>query len=498
MWVRQCDLDADSDLPSPIPSRIASNEEFVPPPQTKQQKEFEARLKAIADKAAKRQGLDRRAFLRSGSGMAAALVAMNQVYGPCYEVHADEVQDQDAFRERWPKNQFIFDVQTHHIDISRQWYEDTPEGRRVTLFFRMLRPRAATLRQSLEQLNRVHYVKEIFGDSDTVMAIISGVPTRTWDRNPLPPDQMADTRDYVNRLAGSQRVLAHGLLRPNLGKSELDEMERQVRRLGVCAWKMYTGAELGEQSWLMDDPVVAYPFWERTRQLGVRNLCVHKGLPLGAFNEKACMPDDLEQAALDWPDLNFIVYHSGYRGTGGLARGVGARMPDGGNPNDPQNIPWISNLFALLRRNPRIRNIYFELGSTFNQLSSANPVACMHMFGQMLQTAGPNRILWGTDCIWGGSPQSQIERFRRFRIRDDLIERYGYPQLTDATKAKILGINAARLFGVDVAAQRRAIEVDRLTQLRDESRRNPAPSNTQYGWVWVGGRRRPTIPVGQA
>ena len=152
MWVRQCDLDIDSDLPSPIPSRIASNEEFVPPPQTKQQKEFEARLKAIADKAAKRQGLDRRSFLRTGSGMAAALVAMNQVYGPCYEVHADEVQDQEAFRERWPKNQFIFDVQTHHIDISRQWYEDTPEGRRVTLFFRMLRPRAATLRQSLDLL----------------------------------------------------------------------------------------------------------------------------------------------------------------------------------------------------------------------------------------------------------------------------------------------------------------------------------------------------------
>src|SRR5207302_11416635 len=79
MWVRQCDLDADSDLPSPIPSRIASNEEFVPPPQTNQQKQFEARLKAIADKEAKRQGLDRRAFLKTGSGMAAALVAMNQV-----------------------------------------------------------------------------------------------------------------------------------------------------------------------------------------------------------------------------------------------------------------------------------------------------------------------------------------------------------------------------------------------------------------------------------
>ena len=44
----------------------------------------------------------------------------------------------------------------------------------------------------------------------------------------------------------------------------------------------------------MDDERVAYPFWERTRALGIKNLCVHKGLPLGAFNEQACRPDDLE------------------------------------------------------------------------------------------------------------------------------------------------------------------------------------------------------------
>src|SRR5205085_5505881 len=167
--------------------------------------------------------------------------------------------------ERWPKNQFIFDVQTHHVDVSRRWYEDTPEGRRTTLFFRLLRPRAASLQESLEQLNRAHYVKEVFGDSDTVMAIISGVPTREWNKNPLPPDQMAGTRDYVNGLAGSQRVLSHGLLRPNLGRGELDEMERQARQLNVCGWKMYTGAELGERAWFLDDERVAYPFWERTR-----------------------------------------------------------------------------------------------------------------------------------------------------------------------------------------------------------------------------------------
>jgi uncharacterized protein len=494
MWVRQCELDAKG-LALPIPSRIVSNEEFIPPPQTKQQKKYERRALEIADQGAKAQGMDRRAFLRTGSGVAASLVALNEVFGRCYDVSAEEVQDQRAFAEKWPKNQFIFDVQTHHIDISRKWYDDTPQGKQLVQFFRLLRPFAGSVEKSLEQLNRAHYVKEVFGDSDTVMAIISGVPTREWNRNPLPPDQMVATREYVNGLAGSQRVLSHGLLRPNLGKPEFEEMERQVKKLRIDAWKMYTGAELGERAWFMDDEKVAYPFWGRTQKLGIRNLCVHKGLPLGAFNEKACTPLDLERAARDFPNLNFIVYHSGYRGTGFLARGTGDRVNDP-KGDDPQEIPWISDIVRILRRNPKIRNIYFELGSTFNQLSMSNPVRCLHMLGQMIQTAGADHILWGTDSIWGGSPQSQIERLRRLKMTDQLMEKYKYPELTDRIKNQILGLNAARVFNVDVKARRNAIKADRLTQLRQELRQNPSPSNTQYGWVWTDDRRQPTVPVG--
>jgi predicted TIM-barrel fold metal-dependent hydrolase len=494
MWIRQCELEEQGEA-LPIPSRIASNEEFIPPPQTPEQKQYEARLLELSEQNAQAQGLDRRTFLRTGSGMAAALLALNQVFGPVYDVHAQEAQDQEAFRERWPKDQFIFDVQTHHVDISRNWYENNAEGRAAVRFFQLLRPSARGARASLELLNRVHYVKEVFGDSDTVMAIISGVPTRTWDTNPLPPDLMAQTRDYVNRLANSQRVLSHGLLRPNLGRRELEEMERQVRRLRVCAWKCYTGAELGERSWRMDDRNVAYPFWERTQQLGVRNVCVHKGLPLGFFNERACKPDDLERAALDFPNLNFIVYHSGYRGTGFVGRGTGERVNDPQN-NDPQEIPWISDIFRILRRNPRIRNIYFELGATFHMLSAGNPVRCLHMLGQMIQTAGADHILWGTDSIWNGSPQSQIVRLRRLRMTDELMNRHNYPQLTDEIKNQILGLNAARLFNVNVQARRQAIQSDRLTRLREEYRQDPSPSNTQYGWLWVGDDQEPTVPVG--
>lgn len=495
MWVRKCDWDASRDERSPIPTQIVSNEEFIPPSQSPLEREVELRLWAIAEVASAKLGMPRREFLRTSCGMAAALLAMNQVFGPCFEVDADEVLDKDKIAEKWPKREFIFDVQTHHVDVARKWYDDTPDGRRTLLFFRLLRP-AAKVEQSLDALNRDHYVKEIFFDSDTVMAIISGVPSREWHKNPLPPDLMAGTRDYVNGLAGSQRLLAHGLLRPNLGRSELDEMERQANKLKVCGWKMYTGAELGEQAWWMDDEKVAYPCWEKSQRLGVKNLCVHKGLPLGFFNEEHCRPKDLLKAARDWPELSFIVYHSGFRGFGAIARGTGTPVQDAPT-DDPREIPWISDIVRMLRAHPTVRNIYFELGSTFNQISARDPVLCMHMLGQMIDVAGADHILWGTDSIWGGSPQGQIERLRRFRIKDELIEKFGYKQLTEEIKSQIFGLNAARLFGVDPAARRQAIERDKFAQLRSEYLKNPSPTNTQYGWVWIDeDGKEPHTPVG--
>jgi predicted TIM-barrel fold metal-dependent hydrolase len=495
MWIRQCDLDADTDTPFPIPARIASNEEFIPPEQSPQQKEYEARLNELSERAAKRQGMARRDFLRTGSGIAAALYALNQVFGDIYDVSAAEIEDQKAFEEKWPKEQFIFDVQTHHVDVAKKWYDDTPQGKATLRFFQMMRPFADTPEKSLELLNRAHYVKEVFGDSDTVMAIISGVPTREWDKNPLPPDQMVATRKYVNDLAGSQRVLSHGLLRPNLGPKEFEEMDRQVKELKIDAWKMYTGAELGEKAWFLDDEKVAYPFWERTRKLGIKNICVHKGLPLGFFNERACMPLDVAKAAKDWPDLNFIIYHSAYRGMGLIARGTGDKVEDKKTDN-PQEIFWISDLIRGIKEH-NLKNVYFELGSTFQMTSAANPIVCLHMLGQMIQVAGADHILWGTDSIWNGSPQSQIERLRRLKMPDELKKKYGYPDLTEEIKEQILGLNAAKLFGIDVKAKRQAIKADKLTRLRQEYRQQgPTPSNTQYGWVWVPDGREPTVPVG--
>lgn len=480
MWIRKCYLDDQSDIQSPIPNCISSNEEFIPPPQSAKEREVENRLRVMADKNAKKLGLSRRGFLQTSCGMAAAMICFNEVFGKTYEVDAAEVLDPAASTEKWPKTEFIFDNQTHHIDVETGWFEKTQAGREAADFLRRFRPNEKTTTASLEALNEAHYIKELYFDSDTMMSIISGVPSSAYSGpnadNILPPDKMVKTRNEVNGWAHSQRMLSHGLLRPNFGPAEFEEMHRQKEVLKIDSWKMYPGAEIAKGGWWLDDEKTAYPFWERSRKIGIKNHCVHKGLPLGLFNETYCNPRDVEKVAKDFPDLNFIIYHSAWHPTAKITEE---------QRNNPQYIPWVSDLMAMVKRN-NLKNVYFELGSTWNGTSSARPEVAMHLFGQLLNMGVEDQIIWGTDSIWGGSPQSQIERFRRFQIRDDIAEKYGYKKLTPEIKAKVFGLNAARLYKIDVHAKRNAITTDKIAQAKEEYQQNAKPSNTQYGWVWKG------------
>ena len=97
--------------------------------------------------------------------------------------------------------------------------------------------------------------------------------------------------------------------------------------------------------------------------------------------------------------------------------------------------------------------------------------------------------------VFIGPPPDAIRAMGRKREAKALVEKHGYPQLTPQVKAKIFGLNAARLFNVDPRATRNAIRTDKLSQLREEYQTAPQPANTQYGWVWRG-RRRPALPIG--
>ena len=107
-----------------------------------------------------------------------------------------------------------------------------------------------------------------------------------------------------------------------------------------------------------------------------------------------------------------------------------------------------------------------------------------HLLGQVIDAFGADHVLWGTDSIWYGTPQWQIEAFRRFEIPQALIDRHNYAPLTRTVKEQIFGLNAARLFGVDVNARRNEIPNDYLSRMKmayvDEG---AVPSHRWYGWV---------------
>jgi len=463
----------------PLPLRLVSNEEFPPMPQTLQQREVGHRMLADAARLAPRLGLSRRDFLRTSGGMATSLLAMNAVFGHFFDVLPVEAADAAAFQERSGAPFFIFDVQLHYV--SAGYDPSNAEGSRkgavskgallgLRRNSRRLNPKLESDRGTMADLSWENFVKEVFLDSETAIGLISTPPGPYPQEAVVPPKEMTHIRDEINRITQSRRMLAHGLVSPQLGQADLDFMDQQAATLKVDAWKAYTGAAAKgfDRGWFLDDEKIAYPMLEKARKTGVKRFCVHKGLPLGPVADYN-HPRDLIKAARDFPEIDFLVYHAGLLS-------VSAPKPTG-------EIPWTTE-FSQMVKQAKLKNIYMELGSTFGQLVTTNPTACAHLLGQLVDAFGADHVLWGTDSIWYGTPQWQIEAFRRFEIPAALVEKHGYAPLTRGEKEQIFGLNAARVFGVDVTAKRNEIPKDYLSRMKmaylDDG---AAPSHRWYGWV---------------
>ena len=415
-----------------------------------------------------------------------ALLAMNTVFGKFFDVLDAEAVEPAAFSERTGDPYFIFDVQTHYVGshydpAGREASRKGAVTKQALLSLRRrvleagLNPKLSADRGSIDDLSWQNFIKEIFLDSETSIGLISTPPGPYPQEAVVPPNEMAHIRDEVNRLAGSQRMLAHGLATPQLGRKDLEFMAMQAETLRVDAWKCYTGScPVGfEQGWWMDDEKIAYPMLEQARKLGIPRICVHKGLPLGPVPEYN-HPRDLIKAAKDFPDLQFLVYHSGLLTSASIDETFATTGA----------IPWTTEFCRLKQAEPAIQNIYMELGSTFGQLVTAHPAVCAHLLGQIVEAFGVDHVVWGTDSIWSGSPQWQIEAFRRFHIPEQLIDKHGYLPLTREAKAKIFGLNAARVFGVNVAAIRKQVPSDYVGRMRmSYLEEGPEPSHRLYGWI---------------
>jgi predicted TIM-barrel fold metal-dependent hydrolase len=431
----------------PIKLDTTSNGEFAPVPLWPANVEANRLAHEAAAVNAKRLGRSKRAFLTSACGAASTLLAFNAANaaagrsGGFFDLPKEAAVDMQLARAQVgpARQEFILDVQGHFID--------TPKGN----------PKNAEV-----------FLKDVFMDSDTDVMVLSFVPSA---RNAEPVTiQAADqVRRLVDRLEGTHRLLLHGRVNPNQ-PGDLEGMDELKEKWGVSAWKTYTQyGPNGDGYFLHDD--VGLRFIEKARALGVKNICIHKGLPFGRRSYEHSQCSDIGVVARRFPDVNFLIYHSGFVST------VTEQAYDPSGTRD-----GIDTLVTSLRKHevqPN-SNVYAELGSTWRFLMR-DPEQAAHALGKLIAACGEDNVLWGTDSIWYGSPQDQIQAFRTFQIAAPLRERHGYPELTPEMRAKIFGLNAARVYGLSPTDVKRYTARDAVAHERTAYLENPEPHFRTYG-----------------
>ncbi|HET8938225.1 MAG TPA: amidohydrolase family protein [Polyangiales bacterium] len=427
-------------------------------------------------------GMERREFMASGLGIAFSMSVINLVNG-CSEGSAAtggfDPKERDAGNDAGGSkskkdamvgmnakpdpeecaaalqysDMFIFDVQTHRVERTNQVYDQ----------FLMSLPQGRCGKDLLDCYSKDEYTRKFFLESDTTVTILSGVPAIDGN-NPLTNEEIAATRDFVKGIASeSERVITHAMVLPNYNHdAQLAMMPRIHEEHGpLGAWKCYTpwGPGDGVTGFWLDDEKTGIPFIEQGRKIGVKTFCCHKGLPLPAFDNNYGDPKDIGVVAKMFPDCKFVVYHSAYQfGNADETKGYTDGNKDG-----------VNSLVTALKDNgfDTGKNVYGELGSTWASIMT-NTKAATHVLGKLLKHLGEDNVVWGTDCMWYGSPQPQIAMFMSFKMDEEIRKQEGYPDLTADVKAKILGLNAAKIFGLDPKAKRCGVEESKLAQYKRE------------------------------
>jgi hypothetical protein len=464
--MRKTAPDADDALPVKLDS--TSNGEYWPQPDDPALAAVKRAAAEAAGRNARRLGLTRREYLSTCCGAATVFLAMNQLgcAGGRYRVPREAALDPDAAREALGGKEFIFDVQTHQVSAERVWWE---EGRPSLADFLKRSPQAdcgapAWARCYTDDV----LIREVFLNSDTQLAVLSAL---YGDPNPLLVEEAARTRDKVAELHGERRLRIHGVVQPNAAPwpEVRERMQSTAETWKANAWKLYTVWGPEGRGWWLDEDVGLRTI-ERGLELGVPIFAVHKGLPLAGMDPRYTRPRDVGPVARAFPQATFLVYHSGWE-------------PDRREgPYDPAADRGVDALIRSLEESGigKDGNVYAELGSTWREVMK-RPDEAAHVLGKLLAHLGEDRILWGTDAIWFGSPQDQIQAFRAFEISPEFQERYGYPALTPERKAKIFGLNGARVYGVSLDELRRAQQGDAVTRVREEYANAPRPSFQTYG-----------------
>ena len=425
----------------PIKLDTTSNGEFMPVPLSAANRAANHLAHEAASANAKKLGLSRRRFLISSCGAASTLLAFNQAHGTTgglYDLSRESVLDEKLARVQTgaAKDELIFDVQGHFIDV--------PKG---------------------NAKNHEVFIKDVFMDSDTDLMVLSFVPS-TREAEPVTIEAADAVRRIVDKLEGTHRLLLHGRVNPNQ-PGDLEGMDELAQKWRVSAWKTYTQYGPGGKGYFLSDDV-GMRFIERARKLGVKVICVHKGLPFGSRSYEHSQCSDIGVVAKRFPDVHFLIYHSGF--VTSVKEGPYGQK-DG-----------IDTLIASLQRNSVApgSNVYAELGSTWRFLMR-DPEQAAHALGKLIKYCGEDNVLWGTDSIWYGSPQDQIVAFRAFQISESFRQQFGYSAITPSVRAKIFGLNAARVYGIPAAEIKKYTAQDAVSREKAAYLENPAPHFMTYG-----------------
>ena len=260
-------------------------------------------------------------------------------------------------------------------------------------------------------------MKDVFEDGYVDVAIFQPTYLKEWYTDGF---QHHRAQRRAGREAPRQVHHQHPL-GPARGRRRAQAAREDVAQYGLKGVKLYTAEwNDGSRGWTLKDPE-AYRYLEKCQELGIKNIHVHKGPTIWPLDKDAFDVSDVDHAATDFPELNFIVEHVG--------------------------LPRIEDFCFMATQEP---NVYAGLSVVIGGLMHARPKFFAKVMGELLFWVGEDKMTFGSDYgIW--EPKWQVEGFVDWDYPSD--EFSDYPRVTVETKKKILGLNAAKLYGIEVPAE---------------------------------------------
>jgi predicted TIM-barrel fold metal-dependent hydrolase len=230
----------------------------------------------------------------------------------------------------------------------------------------------------------------------------------------------ATEQDAVLQEKYPDKFIVNGSFDPRDGELGMEAFEQLVDKYNLQGVKLYTAEWKGEsKGWDLRDEW-SKRYLEKCLELGVKNIHIHKGPTIRPLNKDAFNVDDVDEVASEFTDLNFIVEHIG--------------------------LPRLEDFCWIAVQEP---NVYAGMAVAMPFMHS-RPRYFGQMMGELLYWLDEDRILFSSDyAIW--QPKWLVEQFVDFQIPEDMQSEYG--ELTPDIKRKILGLNAAKLYGIDVPSE---------------------------------------------